>query len=391
MQKERKWLAALRHVLPLYVGVILAGVMVSVLAVLITQNDYDTRQFHLFTLWQQWNKWDTGHFIQNALNPYSQVEETAFFPLYPLLIRGFLFLHLIHNPLIVGLLISAVSLLIALVVLYQLMCEELDAERADRMLLYIIVFPTAGFLLAAYSESLFLCLAVLSFYNIRHGHWWLAGLFGLFASLTRSAGLFLAIPFLYEYLRQHTFRFTNLKSILRLDILSIMLIPLGTALFAFYCYSRFGDALAFTHVQVIWGRVTQVPWYGINETFRIIFTNRELLSFVTSRNLMNLIPVLGSLGVIVLGFVGPWRLSRTQWSYVLYTAVIWLFINLVPISDGYPYPLASMARYLVALFPIFMIMANLGKNRFFHLSYLFLSAPVAVFILIQFLHGLWAI
>ena len=68
---------------------------------------------------------------------------------------------------------------------YRLVEEDFDQERAYRTVLYLSVFPTSFFLAAAYNESLFLCFSLLSFYEMRHGRWWLAGLFGFLAGLTR--------------------------------------------------------------------------------------------------------------------------------------------------------------------------------------------------------------
>src|SRR5437899_10543020 len=104
---------------------------------------------------------------------------------------------LTHDPLIASMCISNIAFLVLLVVFYQLVKEDFDQERAERAILYLAVFPTAFFLAAGYTDALFLALALSCFYNMRRGHWWLAGLFGFFASLTRSAGVFLLVPFAY--------------------------------------------------------------------------------------------------------------------------------------------------------------------------------------------------
>jgi 4-amino-4-deoxy-L-arabinose transferase-like glycosyltransferase len=56
-----------------------------------------------------------------------------------------------------------------LMVPYQLVREDFGSEIAERAVLYLAIFPTAFFFAAAYNESLFLCLALLSFYYMRHG------------------------------------------------------------------------------------------------------------------------------------------------------------------------------------------------------------------------------
>src|SRR5436190_3712419 len=211
-----KWFIAFKQICPIYIGVHLAFFVTSALSVLFVHTDFDWNNSPLQTLWQSWNRWDTGNLRAIAQKGYAEISLTAFFPFYPLVMKGFA--HFIHGHyLVVGLLISNVALLVISVVLYQLVLEDFDQERASRTVLYISVFPTAFFLASAYNESLFLCLVLLSFYQLRHGRWWLAGLFGLFASLTRSAGLFLIIPFCYEYLQQHQFRLRTI----RLDAISM--------------------------------------------------------------------------------------------------------------------------------------------------------------------------
>ena len=109
---------------------------------------------------------------------------------------------------------------------------------------------------------------------MRRGQWWWAGVYGLFASLTRSAGLLLLLPFAYEYLRQHEFRYRKLG----FDALSCILIIAGTGLFALYCALRFHDPLAFAHAQAYWGRQITLPGIGFARTLWVIRHN-GLLSF----------------------------------------------------------------------------------------------------------------
>lgn len=104
----------------------------------------------------------------------------AFFPLFPLLERGLAVV--VGDPFVAGLLISNVATLGMFMVLYRLVAEDFGAEHAWRSVLYLAVFPTAFFFAVAYNESLFLFSALLSFYYMRKGYWWLAGLAALFAT-----------------------------------------------------------------------------------------------------------------------------------------------------------------------------------------------------------------
>jgi Gpi18-like mannosyltransferase len=385
-ETENKWWTAFQEILPIYIATHIAAFVTTCLSVLFIHKDFDWSSSPLSTLWQAWNRWDTGHFTSIATQGYVNALKTAFFPLYPLLMRA-LMIATHNNALIAGLLISDISGLIALLVLYQLVREDFDQERALRTVLYLSLFPTAFFLMAAYNEALFLCFSLLSFYYMRHSKWWLAGLFGFCASLTRSAGLFLLVPFAYEYLYQRQFQFMKI----RWNVISGALIPAGIAVFAAYCYVRFGDPLAFSHVQVYWQRHLALPWHGIVSSISIIQHSSGFLSFDALRNLLDLLPDLFILALIILSFVGPWRLLRTHWSYNLYAAVLYLFCMLVPASDATLFPLQSTARFMLEIFPAFIMLANMGKARMLHLNYLLIAGSIGFFLLTQFLTGHWIV
>ncbi len=380
-----RWYAACKYILPAYVAIHIAFFITSCLAVLFTRPDFDWHTSRLYTLWQSWDRWDTGHFTYIATRGYTELWRTAFFPLYPLLIKGVMLFT--HNPFTAGLLISNVAMFVACVVLYQLVLEDFDQERAERTVLYLLLFPTSFFLATAYNEALFLCLALTCFYNIRRGNWWLVGLSGFCASLTRSAGLFLVVPFCYEYLRQRQFR---LRAI-RLDVLSIALIPAGVALFALYCYRRFGDFLAFSHAQVYWNRKLEPPWEGIIGSLHAMQISGGILNFQFLRNLLDLAPDMLFLVCIVLSLVGPWRFPRSHRAYTLYAGVLYLFFHLVPNGGTGLYPLESIARFMLELFPVFIVLATLGKYRMVHLNYLLIAGSILFFLLTQFLTGHWVL
>jgi len=378
-----KWYEALKSILPIYIGIHLAFFVTSFLSVLFVLSDFSKQSMPIYTLWQSWHHWDTGNFLVVAVHGYTAPNQTAFFPLYPIFERGLMFIT--NNPFTAGLIISDVAGLVMLVVLYRLVEEDFDAERAYRTVLYLSVFPTAFFLAAAYNESLFICFALFSFYYMRHGNWWLAGLFGFLATLTRSSGLFLLVPFCYEYLRQQHF---NLRTI-RFDIISGLAMPAAIGAFALYCYFQFHDALASLHAQAYWHPRMHIPGEGMILSLRLITHSGGLLNFQAIHNLLDLVPDLLVLGLIILSFVGPWKLPRNLWAYGLYAAALYLFFQLYPTTGIFP--LLSVARYLLEVFPAFIILASLGKNRTIHMSYLMVSGATLFFLLAQFLIGRWVL
>lgn len=378
------WFHAFKQVLPLYIIMHVVTLVGTCLSMLYTLGDFTQDGKPFYMVWQAWNRLDTTHFDYIASHSYTDVARTAFFPLQPLLIRALL--PLTHNAFLTGFFISNVAALLLMMVLYQLVKEDFNAELAERTVLYLMVFPLAFFFIAAYNESLFLCLALLSFYQMRRGRWWLAGLSGFFACLTRSAGILLLVPLCYEYLRQRDFQIKKV----RIDIASLVLPVLGLGAFALYCYWHFGDPLAFSHAQAEWHRHLQWPWYGMFNSVKIILRH-YFLSFYSLRNLTDLIPDLFILLLLVLCFVGPWRLPRSHRSYGLYAVVLYLFIQLFPVDANTNIPLQSVGRLMLEIFPAFIVLAAMGKNRSLHLGYLLISGSLYFFLLSQFISQRWMV
>jgi len=396
-----KWYAALKRILPIYIGIHLAIFVMSCLAFLFTVKDFSSQNMPIATLWQQWHYWDTSNYLHVALGGYVTLHQTAFFPLYPLLERALMVIT--HDPLVAGLIISNTAELVMFTVLYRLVEEDFNGERAYHAVLYFAIFPSAFFFSAAYTESLFLCLSIFSFYHIRHGQWWLAGLFGFLASLTRPDGMFLLVPFCYEYLRRiwqqqekpscsilSREQIIKLLKAIRIDILSGLCIPAGIALYAAYCYYQFHDPLAFVHAHADWARSLHLPGWSILKSMRELARD-GFLSFLTMRNLIDLGADLLVLALIVLGFIGPWKLPKNLWVYGIYAALPYIYFQLFPIGGSILYPLESMSRFVLEVFPAFIVLAGMSKYRTLHQSYCLVSGAILFFLLTQFLTGHWVV
>ena len=125
-----------------------------------------------------WARWDARHFVIVAelgwVDPdVLAARPAAFFPLYPLAIRALIALGI--TP--VARRASGrldIATWVACAFLIKLAEEELGGGAGRRAALYLLVFPTAVFLAAPYSEALFLAGAIPAFYFARRGRW-LAG------------------------------------------------------------------------------------------------------------------------------------------------------------------------------------------------------------------------
>src|SRR6266487_6179642 len=247
-------------ILVTYIGFILIPVPAHV---------YPSTPVDIPGLLTSWNHWDAANYTSIAQFGYQTIYETAFFPLFPWLIKGIAFLLGNQGNIAIGMLLSNLALLGALFVLYQIAADLLGDQVGRRTLLYLCIFPTAFFFFAAYNESLFLFLTASSFLAMRRQKWWLAGILGLFAALTRAAGLLLVIPFLYELWITRDSITTTDQNVsykipsMMLKVFPIFLIPLGTLIYCLYCWKLFHNPLAFAAVQSHWDRHITWPWVGI--------------------------------------------------------------------------------------------------------------------------------
>ena len=375
------WIDAWKHVWAIYLATHLVFLMLTYLATLFT-SERVVGQHALFpTLLHFWDRWDTDHFVRIATTGYTHVVDTAFFPFYPLLIH--LLGSVVGNPVVAALIIANVAGLGVLLVFYRLVAEEFGEERAERSVLYLAIFPTAFFLAAAYSESLFLLCALLSFYYMRRGRWWLAGLAMFFAALTRSTGIALMLPFCYEYLRQRDFQWRKI----RLDVLGCAGVGVALALYSAYCFVRFHDYLAFSHAEWTgWGRRLTWPGDALLRAVHVILST-HVFDFANTRNLVELSVVLAVLLLLVLSFIGPWKFARKDWMYPLFGVIVFLLCISLPVTVPANAPLDSLDRYMLAIFPAVMVLAAMGKNRNFHLLYQMLGySLVVVYALLFLLH-----
>ncbi len=395
----QKWSTAFKDILPIYLAVHLIIFIISCLAFLLVSKDSSRQIQPLYILWQQWQHWDANYYVGIATLGYTNRQVMAFFPLYPLLIRGVMFVT--HSPDVAGLLISNIAEMAMFTILYRLVAEDFGKERAYYTVLYFAIFPSAFFFSGIYTESLFLCLSILTFYQIRHGRWFLAGICACFASLTRPDGMYLAIPFCYEYLsriwQQQNLSLqaflvrkqmvTFLKGI-RWDICFGLLFFGGVLLFMAYGLVHFQDFLAFVHAHKYWGRHTSFPGVGILRSVGSIL-HQGFLSYIGLHNMLEFGTDLFALVMIVLMFVGPWKFEPKLWAYGIYSLTLFLYFQMVPVSGLLP--LESMERFLLEVFPIFILFSSLSKYRTVHLSYCLVASGLLVFMLTLFLTNHWMV
>ena len=297
-----------------------------------------------------WERFDALWFLRIADEGYRLTDQSAvFFPGYPLTIR-FVSTLLGGHPLAAGLLISHLATFGSMVLLYFLSASEWGERVARRTLLYLAVFPTSFFLLAPYSEALFLFLVLFALWSARRGRWELAGLAGIGASATRNIGVLLVIPLLVEAVQQFQER-KDSRALVRGIVWSVLAAG-GAIAYLLWCREFFGEWSAPLEQQSTWQRERVFPLgtvlQGTVEAFRFVGV------YPGGYHLLDWLLVMPAL-------VGAgWVVVRARPLYGVYVVASLL----APLSYAFlPRPFMSIPRFLVPLFPLLWAVAVWAERR----------------------------
>jgi hypothetical protein len=223
-------------------------------------------------------------------------------------------------------------------------------------------------------------------YGLRRQHWWLAGVAGALASANRSSGVLLLIPFGYEYLRVRGFHPRRIRP----DALWAALVPAGLAAYMIYTWVVLGDALRFEHAQDNWRRTLAWPWVALRQSAGMAAGHVHDLNAFQIHNLLDLLSVAFCAVLLVLCFVGPWRLRRDQWALPIYGAAVLTLVTMFPdFTSEHPTPLRSAVRLVLEVFPAFLLLGRIGRHAGFDKVYTYLALVAQALLLLVFLRGQW--
>ena len=309
-------------------------------------------------------RWDAVWYLGIADEGYDGGADTAFFPLYPLLVRALALAYPSEGALLVSAyVVSLACFAAALWLLHRLVELEVGRSAARGTVWLVALFPAALFFSAPYSESLFLLVSVGAFYAARTGRWAWAGVLASAATATRSAGIVLVVPLFLLWLDSQPRQGR--------EIAWIALAPLGLAAYALHLEIAHGDALAFIDAQDAWRREFAGPFVGVwdgavaawDGIRQLATGSRETVYFepaggdpfaVAAVNVL----LFGFLAFAVVAVIGAFRrLPRAYGAYALAALALPLSF---PVD---PQPLMSLPRFLAVLFPLFMWLALASEER----------------------------
>lgn len=316
---------------------------------------------------------------KNGYEPFTYF----FFPLYPLLIRMFnVFGQGVVHYLVSGVLVSHISFFVALVGLWKLIKLDYKRNIAVFTLILLLIFPTSFYFGSVYTESLFLATSVWSFYFARKRRWLLAGVLGGFATLTRLVGLAIFPALLVEYyLARRSSKISLAKT--AKGALPLFLIPLALLGYMLFLKMETGDPLEF---------LTNISMFGAQRSSTLI-----LLPQVFYRYIFKILPninysyfpivfttLLEFTTSLLFLFLSVYSLFKLRLSYSIYLVLGYL----IPTLSG---SFSSLPRYVLVLFPGFILLSKLINKRtkfvkFLIYSLFMLSLIVATSL---FIRGYW--
>jgi hypothetical protein len=315
--------------------------------------------------------WDGSWYLNIMMNGYSfdptGPSSVAFFPAYPLLGRLVAWATGVR-PEWALLLVSHLCLAGAFIVMAAYVRQRYPDGPpwlAGYVLLALGLCPTTFFFRLAYTESLFLLLAVLTLYGLERSWplWLVASIIGL-ATATRLPGLCLLLP-LVLHLWQHS------GGPRRFAVRLVWLTPLacwGFAGFLIYQYLAFGEPFAFATAhshwrfrppvplsEKLWALATLEPicrvfdesclgcWKWHTHVYRT-----PLVSLVAA----NPVYFLSTCALIAWGACRRW----------LNSGEVLLAGALIAVSYGgrsHEMCMASMGRFMAVVFPVYLVLGKL--------------------------------
>jgi hypothetical protein len=316
-----------------------------------------------------WARWDSRFFLEIAEHGYNHAA-AAFPPLYPATL--FVVGHVFGGQYVLaGIAVSLSAALGSFLLLHRLAEDRLGTDGARRAVVYLAVFPMSLFLQAVYSESLYLLCALGAFALAERRRYLPAGIVAGLAILSRSVGLAL-LPALALIAWRERDRARALLGV-------AAALPVAAA-YPLVLWAQLGHPLAFRSAEDEWHRHLSPAgpfggiWHGLvagwNGARQVLTGHGTNISGAAPMHAaaVNLEGVVFLTAFLVLTVIA-WR--RFGAPYGLFAALSLAIPLSVPSSR---WPLLSLPRFGLVVFPFFLALAAIGGRPRVHTAILAISS-----------------
>ncbi len=315
--------------------------------------------------WSAWFQFDANWYADVAAHGYliaprfglGGQANWAFFPLYPLLSNGLARILGLSIP-VAATLLTNFCAFGCIYLLLRLGRDPAARFRPRLALVFFLFGPYSFYHATGYTEPLFFLLLLLAWMQLRAGHPLRSGLCALLLSATRAVGVFFCVLYAVEMVRTVLRLRREGRGDLRTLVGALMplitagcIAPLGLFAFMHHLHGAVGDAMAFSHVQVAWGRsignplavlaegLTLFPWkefyfaiwylVGIWACVHLARRGRIGLALFfliaitipLSTSLISMPRYVGAVGLIPLA-LGLREREPVRWRFALYTTLL---------------------------------------------------------------------
>ena len=312
-----------------------------------------------------WVRWDS-FWYESIVDPHprfvpAELSNANFFPFYSwvswlvsLPLRALLDQE--HAFYIGALIVSSVSFVLALKAIERITIRLTDDAVAARTVWLIAVFPFSFFFTAVYADALYLCLCAWSLAFAYERRWYGACALAAMAAMTRIPGVALFPALGLEYLRQQEWKLKiSREGIVCVAILAVALIVIGS-----YYEWRYGNPLEFLHArQAGWKRASGIAGYV--RDFGYFFETPLFPCSSLAECVKEFAPTRTLLGVIYLALI-PISIGVVVTSARTLGAGLAAFA-LISIAMALPNGFDGVGRFTAVLFPVFISLAILLRNR----------------------------
>ena len=332
-------------------------------------------------------QFDGYQYLQIVEDGYGQSKNAspAFFPLFPSLVRAVSSSGL--NVLWAGFIINLILGYLACLFFALLAKDFFKSKRvADTdVVLIFLVFPTAYFMTAFYTEALFCALGFGAFYFARRQNWALACLLLAGITATRLPGLVFGLAVLVEYMSVKKFDYKRFDR----SLLWFLLVPLGIAVYAVFLNNRFADPLFFLRAYDF------SNWSYQKFNPNILATVYGQISWLISRIFFgDTQSNVGNNGIVMSAiFLFSWLALAGSVVWAIYKKYPLSFVVLMAVSAvlfSLNSNLISVNRYILPMFPMYLLVAQYFADKKSALTLYIASSAIAMtLLLVLFSAGRW--
>jgi len=303
-------------------------------------------------------RYDSGWYLTILERGYGpapapgQPSAHAFFPLYPYLARGVKALARVDG-FIAGQVLSLFCFLAAGLLFASEGRRRLGERGSRHAMFFLLLYPTAFFLVAMYSESLFLLLSLGAFREARRDRPATAAVLGLLAGSSRLPALALALPLAivaFSAARRADLPARSDRQAFARALLAGLAPVAGVLLWVFGAGWAAGEPGLFFRVQEAWQRGAS-PLLGVQ---RFVQGLPSRIARGDARDHPAFL--LDYAHLLLFAAIAVYQTRRRLFSDAAWTAGALL----LPIASGIA---ASLPRYVLVVYPAFYALAQIFEER----------------------------